>query len=434
MRRISRHPVLTTFVTVFLSLLFALLPNTSAIAVVNCLGPAAYPPDLPNCLDPVAEARKVEEIKVYKANLKAIRTSKIAISLATDLNKVTNQVVITDARLKEVAKEKKALHQSVAATQQNLGELIKEFERTRIDILNYVATYNSAKIKADEAVQSAAEKKGAAIRSKLIVKNAFEAVQFATEKKGAAIRSKLIAENSFEAVQFAAEKKGAIIRSKLIAENSLTATNQTIASATDLDELKLLWELAVARYKQDQSSADIAAKEAEKADVQFQEVKKIFEDKVSAGKKLQEQIRTNQDQLAVHLQSITNGITEKNLLTSNRQVSLSLITAKLKDLSLAQVQARKAKEIADKEALAIGQPRNPASNLDEVVTANEALIEAAKSAALAVMQSNNSTVKNFTSKIATGSFAYLSIILSAVAITIAVGIFGNLTMRRYRRR
>ena len=411
MRRISRHPVLTTFVTVFLSLLFALLPNTSAIAVVNCLGPAAYPPDLPNCLDPVAEARKVEQIKVYKANLKAIRTSKTALSLATDLNTMTNQVVIIDARLKEVAKEKKALQQSVAATQQNLDESIKEFEGTRIDISNYIAAYNTAKIKADTAVLFAAEKKDATIRSKLIVENSFEAVQFAAEKKDATIRSKLIAENSFEAVQFAAEKKG----------------------ATDLAELKLLWELAVARYNQDQRSSDIAAKEAEKANVQFQEVKKIFEDKVSVGKKTQEQIRTNQDQLAVYLQSIASGITEKNLLTSNRQVSLSLITAKLKDLNLAQVQARKAKEIADKEALAIGQPRNPASNLDEVVTANEALIEAAKSAALAVMQSNNSTVKNFTSKIANGSFAYLSIILSAVVVTTAAGIFGILTLRRYRR-
>lgn len=387
MRRISRHPVLTTFVTVFLSLLFVLLPNTSAIAVVNCLGPATYPPDLPDCLDPVAEARKVEQIKVYKANLKAIRTSRIALSLATDLNTVINQVVITDARLKEVAKEKKVLQQSVAATQENLDELIKGFERTRIDISNYVATYNSAKIKADTAVL------------------------FAAEKKSATIRSKLIAENSFEAVQFAAEKK----------------------SATDLAELKLLWELAVVRDNQDQRSSDIAAKEAEKANVQFQEVKKIFEDKVSVGKKIQEQISTIQDQLAVHLQSIASGITEKNLLTNNRQVSLSLITVKLKDLSLAQVQARKAKEIADKEALAIGQPHNPASNLDEVVTANESLIEVAKSAALAVMQSNNSTVKNFTSKIANGSFAYLSIILSAVVVTTAAGIFGILTLRRYRR-
>ena len=57
--RISRHRALTTVGAVFLSLIFAQLPNTSAPAVVYCIGPAAYPPDLPDCLDPVVEAQKV---------------------------------------------------------------------------------------------------------------------------------------------------------------------------------------------------------------------------------------------------------------------------------------------------------------------------------------------------------------------------------------
>ena len=56
---ISRHRALTVVGTVFLSLIFAQLPNTSAPAVVYCIGPAAYPPDLPDCLDPVVEAQKV---------------------------------------------------------------------------------------------------------------------------------------------------------------------------------------------------------------------------------------------------------------------------------------------------------------------------------------------------------------------------------------
>jgi len=56
---ISRHRALTTVGTIFLSLIFAQLPNTSAPAVVYCIGPAAYPPDLPDCLDPVVEAQKV---------------------------------------------------------------------------------------------------------------------------------------------------------------------------------------------------------------------------------------------------------------------------------------------------------------------------------------------------------------------------------------
>ena len=48
----------TTAVVVVLSLLFAHLPNTSAPAATYCIGPAAYPPDLPDCLDPVVEAQK----------------------------------------------------------------------------------------------------------------------------------------------------------------------------------------------------------------------------------------------------------------------------------------------------------------------------------------------------------------------------------------
>ena len=48
----------TTAVVVALSLLFAHLPNTSAPAATYCIGPAAYPPDLPDCLDPVVEAQK----------------------------------------------------------------------------------------------------------------------------------------------------------------------------------------------------------------------------------------------------------------------------------------------------------------------------------------------------------------------------------------
>ena len=57
-RRIYRPRALATVATVFLSLIFAQLPNTSAPAAVYCIGPAAYPPDLPDCLDPVVEAQK----------------------------------------------------------------------------------------------------------------------------------------------------------------------------------------------------------------------------------------------------------------------------------------------------------------------------------------------------------------------------------------
>ena len=58
MRTISRRHVVTTVATVVMSLMFAQLPNTSAPAVTYCAGAAAYPPDLPDCLDPVVEAAR----------------------------------------------------------------------------------------------------------------------------------------------------------------------------------------------------------------------------------------------------------------------------------------------------------------------------------------------------------------------------------------
>ena len=69
--RISRHRALTTVGTVFLSLIFAQLPNTSAPAVEYCIGPAAYPPDLPDCLDPVVEAQKVAKQQADAADAAA---------------------------------------------------------------------------------------------------------------------------------------------------------------------------------------------------------------------------------------------------------------------------------------------------------------------------------------------------------------------------
>ena len=58
MRKFGKRRTLTTIGVAVLALFMAQLPNTSAPAVTYCIGPAAYPPDLPDCLDPVKEAKK----------------------------------------------------------------------------------------------------------------------------------------------------------------------------------------------------------------------------------------------------------------------------------------------------------------------------------------------------------------------------------------
>lgn len=61
MRIVTRSKLVTLVAFVVLSLAFAQLPNTSAPAATFCNGPAAYPPDLPDCLDPVVEAAKAQQ-------------------------------------------------------------------------------------------------------------------------------------------------------------------------------------------------------------------------------------------------------------------------------------------------------------------------------------------------------------------------------------
>ena len=48
---------------VILALFVAQFPNTSVNAAKVCIGPAAYPPDLPDCLDPVVLAKQEADRK-----------------------------------------------------------------------------------------------------------------------------------------------------------------------------------------------------------------------------------------------------------------------------------------------------------------------------------------------------------------------------------
>jgi hypothetical protein len=54
---------------VLLSLFLSQLPNTSVSAATICIGPAAYPPDLPGCLDPVVLAKQEADKKAAEEKL-----------------------------------------------------------------------------------------------------------------------------------------------------------------------------------------------------------------------------------------------------------------------------------------------------------------------------------------------------------------------------
>ena len=141
-----------------------------------------------------------------------------------------------------------------------------------------------------------------------------------------------------------------------------------------------------------------------------------------------------QDDLAAQRQKLAVAVGTKNQLARKLRSTQSVVTAKLNDLTVAQVEAQKAKVIADKAALAVKQYRTDASNADKIATANEDAIEAAKAAAIAVSDSSNSIDKIVASNAVTNSIASLPMIFSAVAIAAAAAFFGTFAVRRYRRR
>jgi hypothetical protein len=311
-----------------------------------------------------------------------------------------------------VVLQEKTVEQSITTTQHVLDTSIRQYEKTRIDITNYLATYNSVKASADAAAQKATELKDAAARSKVIAVNAQAAYRTA-----AGIKNLISTEKPFT-----------------IENNTSGADIQTTANAADIAKLKQLADQAAARYAQDQRAADIAVKVAEKALAEFTKVKTVLEAKVAAGRMLQEKIRTMQDQLAAHRQSLASAEHAKNVLTQKLRSTQLLVTAKLNVLTVAQVEAQKAKVIADQAALTVAKHRNDASNADKVATANEAAIEAAKQAAIAVAASSNSIDKIVSSKIVNNSIASLPMIFSIAAVVAAAAFFTTYAVRRYRRR
>jgi hypothetical protein len=343
---------------------------------------------------------------------KASRTAEIANAAAVELKTATNQVINYQNQQEVLVSQEKTIKVTINTTIEKLNSSINDFEKSRIEIASYVATYNSAKTEADIATRDAAIKKEAALRSAVIADNAVAAY-----KTAAGIKTLISTQKPFT-----------------INNVEVGADLQTAISAADIAKLKKLADQAVARHKQDQKDADIAAKRAEKALADFQRIKSVLEGKVAATKLLQEKIRAMQDQLATHRQSLASAVIAKNELAKRVRSSQSIVAAKLNELTITQVEAQKAKVIADSAILTVTKYRNDASNADKVATANEAAIEAAKRAALDVTESSNSLDKIVASKVVADSIASIPVIFSIAAVVVAASFFATLAMRRLRRR
>jgi hypothetical protein len=121
----------------------------------------------------------------------------------------------------------------------------------------------------------------------------------------------------------------------------------------------------------------------------------------------------------------------KNSINQKLRNSQSEVTSKLNALTVAQVDAQQAKTAADQATLVVTKHRTDAASANKIAAANEAAIEAAKKAALAVTDSSNSIDKIVASKIVNDSIATLPVILTAVAVVVA-GFFATLAIRRRR--
>jgi hypothetical protein len=340
---------------------------------------------------------------------KATRTAEIAAAVATDLQTITNQVVKYQSQLKDTESKEKSLQKSIEAKQQSLDSLVTQYEQVRIDNGSKARAYLQAQSIAAAASENAVEKKNIAMLSK---KAADDAV--AAYKAAAGIKSLISVEKPFTV------------------ESADAGTYlQNTATAEEIAKLKLAAEKAVARYNLDQKAADLAVKAANEAMANFKKAKATLDAGLALGKSLQEKINSYADQMNADRQTLAETVVLKNSLNRKIQVSQVQVTSKLNDLTVAQVEAQQAKVAADQATLTVTKHRTDAAAANKIAAANEAAIEAAKKAALAVTDSSNSIDKIVASKIVNDSIATLPVILTAVAVVVA-GFFATLAIRRRR--
>jgi hypothetical protein len=198
--------------------------------------------------------------------------------------------------------------------------------------------------------------------------------------------------------------------------------------------LKQLADQAVARYNQDKKAADIAQSAAEKSLIAFEKVKSTLEAKVAEGKKIQENIRSMQDALKAKRDDLAQVVSLKDELMKKMRITQAKVTQARNELTIAQVEAQKAKVIADKVKLIVAKHQNDAKNANTVADANQIAVEAAQQAAVDIEASSNSIDKIVASKIVDNSVKTLPAIFAIAAVVSVAAFLAIYAVRRIRRR
>ncbi len=116
------------------------------------------------------------------------------------------------------------------------------------------------------------------------------------------------------------------------------------------------------------------------------------------------------------------------------RLAQSTATQTRNELTIAQVEAQKAKVIADKVKLIVAQHQNDAKNANTVADANQIAVEAAQQAAVDIEASSNAIDKIVASKAVDNSVKSLPAIFAIVAVVSVATFFAVYVTRRMRRR
>mgnify|MGYP003339781461 CR=1 FL=1 len=322
----------------------------------------------------------------------------------------SNQVDQVEKKIAIQTIEEKKISQSISGTQKELQGLVKDFEQSRVEISNYISAYNKARQDADEAAKVAAVKARTAQESKVIADNALEAYRMVSGNKSVISTQKPATISTFDG-----------------GENL-----QSAASAADISRLKQIADQAVARYKKDKAAADKAEADATRLRSAYEKAKATLEAKVKASKEIQDRMRTLQDELAAHRLKLSKARDTKDNLAQQLRKAQAKVTTVQNTLTIAQVEANKAKVRMAQAELVVSRHQNDKKNADKVATANEQALATAQAAIVDVEKSSNSIDKIVASKVVDTSVKTLPLILTAVAIVVA-GIFAVVAIMRRRR-